>query len=46
MSVDGLADVDDLFHCVNVAGPLLGLHLVKKKEGDGWLGDAICKAAS
>ena len=31
LSMEDLVDADDLFHFVNVAGPLLGLHLVEKK---------------
>lgn len=32
--------------CVNVAGLLLGVHLVKSKGDGNELGVAICKAAS
>lgn len=35
--LNDLVDADDHFHCVNVCGPLLGLHLVKTKVMQ-WVG--------
>lgn len=45
-ALDGFVYADYLFYCVNVVGPLLGLHLLKAKGDGRGLGVAICKAAS